>query len=457
MSNDSYIQLPSDSVGKKLFTKEHVVGANTVQGQVIHLADNGNPSHIQVIDHRGSASVRFSEGSPLSDAFGNLKVSAKTTIGTYDFVGNPSDSLYSDVIVGTGAITHIPNASTMSLSVGSASGDFASRTTNKYHFYLPGTGNLTIMTVALSDSFMDGCERRWGIFDVNNGAYFHLDDLGNLKVSVRSNVSGSVVNNSVDRTLWNEDKLDGTGSSGFILDVTKLNIYWVDYQWLGAGRVRFGVIDDRGDRIVAHTMLHAGHNIYPYMKSGSLPIQVNIENKRITGGAASIRLTCASVQSEGAADYTFWNFTGDFTTKSITGSNHHLLSLKAKSLYNGIHNVTNAYPETFNCYVATGTIKVDIYWDQMTLVGSTFAQDVDSTVLVDQAGTVTIAGTEYKVRTLFLDAGVHNIDLSSIFNKLDEGIIARADETQPEYVTFVATKIAGTPTIEGSVSYAEVR
>ena len=457
MATDSFIQLPADSVGKKLYTQEHVVGPNTVQGQVLHLADPHTPTNIQHIDYRGAASVRFSEGSPTSDAFGNLKVSNRTTIGTYDFVGDSNDVLYSDITAGAGAVTHMLNASTMNLTVGTASGDFASRTTNKYHYYLPGTSNLSIMTVALSDAYMDGCERRWGMFDDNNGLYFDLDDLGRLKTSVRTNVSGTVVKNHMLRENWNGDKLDGTGPSGFTLDVTKLNIYWMDYQWLGGGMVRFGVVDGFGNRIVANTVLNAGQHLYPYMKSGSLPMAVNIENKRMTGGAASIRWTCSSVQSEGDADYTVWNQCADFPTKTISGNNHHCISLKSKSTFNGMHNVTNAYPTSIGCFVVGGSVKLEILWDQITLVGDTFAIDSGGTILADTAGTITRSGSEYKMKCLYLDAGSHDIDISKLFNMLDEGIIAKADESKPEYVTIIASKISGSPTIEGSICYAEVR
>ena len=456
MATSSYVQVPPDSTGKKLASLEHSVGGSTVQGQVFHLADPDEIGNKQAIDYRGAASVRFSEGSPLSDAFGNLKVSQKSTVGMYDFVGDPNDVLFSDTLVGGGTLEHLPFASTMVLATGMANGDFVSRVTNKYHYYMPGTGNLITMTVALSDAYTDGCERRWGAFDSTCGIYFSLDDLGALKAVCRTNVSGTVVNNHVTRELWNGDKCDGTGDSGYVLDLTKLNIYWWDYQWLGAGRVRYGVVDDYGNRIVCHTMLNAGHNLFPYMRSGTLPLQVNIENKRATGAACNIRWTCASVQTEGAADYTYWRYTYDFPATPVT-TNTHLISLKSKSQMFGAHNITNAYPESFNFYITGGDVRIDAYWDTLPLTGGTFALDNGSTVLADVAGTLTFTGNEYRFRTGYFMAGAHIISLLNLFDKLDEGLVAKANESEPEYITFVATSLSGTPSILGSVCYAELR
>jgi hypothetical protein len=38
--------------------------------------------------------------------------------------------------------------------------------------------------------------------------------------------------------------MDGTGRSGITLDVTKTQIFIVDLEWLGVGRVRLGFVID---------------------------------------------------------------------------------------------------------------------------------------------------------------------------------------------------------------------
>lgn len=457
MGTNSYVQVPPDSTGKKLNTQQHSVSGNTVETQVFHLADHTNPSHLQHVDAQGQASVRFAEGSPSMSAFGDLRTSTGKVIGVYDFTTDSADDLFSDVYANGGTLSYNTSASTISLNVTSASGSFAGRTSDKYHFYWPGNGNLTLMTVALSDSGMIGCTRRWGTFDSNNGIYFNLDEAGVLNVALQSSTSGSLVKTVIPRSSWNGDKVDGSGLSGMNLDLTKINIYWMDYQWLGAGRVRMGVVDSYGNRVVCHTILNANSNLYPYMGMGSLPISINIENLATTGGAASIRLTCAAVKTEGEINYTYWRYSYPFPVKTPI-TNTPLIVVKSKAQWNGRHNVTTSFPETFDCYVGgTGAVRVDLYWDILDYTGATWAQDNDSTVISDVAATTSTITTQVIMRSFYLDVGVHTLNLRDMFEVNDVAINAKADESEPLHISLVATTLAGSPTVTGSLNYRELR
>jgi hypothetical protein len=329
-------------------------------------------------------------------------------------------------------------------------------TTNHHHYYYPGTSNLYMFTVALSDDSTEGCMRRWGCLDDHNGLFFKLREDNVLVVGQRSSVSGSPVTSWVAQSNWNGDKVDGTGLSGFTLDPTKLNIYWVDFQWLGAGRVRFGVIDEYGNRIVCHTMLNANANLYPYMQTGSLAIRAEIQNKAITGNAASMRLTCASVHAEGEINYTYWRAVHDFPSVPVTGNNQHLISLKASTLFNGKHNVVTAYPESFPVFVSGGAIKLEVYWDYLTLTGGAW-NDNGTSVVANTTGTLDDPTGMYRPKVWYLEAGCHNINVMDIFDKNDFGLDINADESEAIYVTLVASLVSGSPSVVGGVQYAELR
>ena len=58
-----------------------------------------------------------------------------------------------------------------------------------------------------------------------------------------------------------DDPLDGAGASGMTIDQTKLNIYYIQYQYLGAGAIKILMEDQRtGKLITVHTVDYA--NIY---------------------------------------------------------------------------------------------------------------------------------------------------------------------------------------------------
>ncbi len=88
--------------------------------------------------------------------------------------------------------------------------------------------------------------------------------------------SGSVIitkrtQQRVPQSQWNIDKCDGTGPSGYTLDLTKMQMIYIDYSWYGAGAIRFGFKNQRGEVIYAHRMPNANLRTEAYMRSGNLP------------------------------------------------------------------------------------------------------------------------------------------------------------------------------------------
>ena len=45
----------------------------------------------------------------------------------------------------------------------------------------------------------------------------------------------------IPQSDWNVDKMNGTGPSGYTLDVAKMQMTYIDYSWYGAGSIRFGM------------------------------------------------------------------------------------------------------------------------------------------------------------------------------------------------------------------------
>ena len=94
--------------------------------------------------------------------------------------------------------------------------------------------------------------------------------------------NGVILTKTVDvripQTDWNEDTSDGQGKSGFDLDVTKIQMAYMDYSWYGAGKVRFGFKDRNGKVIYVHSFLHNNRLTEAYMRSGNLPARYEIFN-----------------------------------------------------------------------------------------------------------------------------------------------------------------------------------
>ena len=72
------------------------------------------------------------------------------------------------------------------------------------------------------------------------------------------------------QSQWNIDKCDGTGASLLNLDLTKMQMFYADYTWYGAGAIRFGFKNNRGEVIYCHRIPNNNVNTEAYMRSGNM-------------------------------------------------------------------------------------------------------------------------------------------------------------------------------------------
>jgi len=89
-----------------------------------------------------------------------------------------------------------------------------------------------------------------------------------------TNVSNCVVSKRIDerypQSQWNIDRCDGSGSTTFNLDLTKMQMFYIDYAWYGAGAIRFGFKDQKGEIIYCHRIANSNRNTEAYMRSGNI-------------------------------------------------------------------------------------------------------------------------------------------------------------------------------------------
>ena len=73
------------------------------------------------------------------------------------------------------------------------------------------------------------------------------------------------------QSTWNIDKMDGTGPSGYNLDLSKMQMFYIDYSWYGAGFIRWGLRGTGGNVTYCHKVINNNVNTEAYMRSGNLP------------------------------------------------------------------------------------------------------------------------------------------------------------------------------------------
>jgi len=320
------------------------------------------------------------------DAFGRARVSEVFTLGDYKHL-YALDPNFNDKTANGGSITFDVNQAMAILATSSASGSYAIHQTKFYHHYQPGKSQLIYSSFHFRAPHRN-VTKRTGYFDDRDGIYFEQvgsDTADGSTVStstqtlnwvIRSYVSGSpdesnyvtTVNGSpytykrrVPQSEWNVDKCDGTGASGFNLDVTKTQLCFIDFQWLGVGRVRCGFVHN-GELITAHEYYHS--NVLPvvYMANPNLPVRCEIRNTGTTPGGAMDQV-CATVMSEGGyvesgIDWSI--YTTARTTPTPGQTRFPLVAIRLKNTFNSYPNRLSVRPLSLSLFAKVESIVYEL-------------------------------------------------------------------------------------------------
>ena len=96
-----------------------------------------------------------------------------------------------------------------------------------------------------------------------------------------------VIDQRVPQSEFNIDKLDGTGVSGYDLNLNKMQMMGISFSWYGAGFIDFMCRGPDGNMIVAHRMKQNNVNDEAYMRSGNTTVRYQSINESIIGRLSS--------------------------------------------------------------------------------------------------------------------------------------------------------------------------
>jgi len=233
-------------------------------------------------------------------------------------------------------------------------------------------------------------------------------------------VTNAIVSKTIDTKIpqssWNLDKMDGTGPSGYNLDLTKMQMFYIDYSWYGAGAIRWGLRATDGKVTYCHKMVNNNVNPESYMRSGNLPARYETTTQppytSLTASITNVATTASVASTTGfpttgtllinqGNNYEYVNYTGKtqttFTglTRGQTGNASLALTVAAGSnsatvgsaanLQVGQRIISTDFPE--------GTFISNISGTTLTLSQSAAA--ANPTVIVPAMGTAAGIGLTY--------------------------------------------------------------
>ena len=271
-------------------------------------------------------------GGTSTDAFGRLRVSQPFTL--FDSSHRYRDNnLWATSNTTNTTVAFSENEGLVNLNVDTTANSEIIRETTKVFSYQPGK-SLLIFTTFVFAPPQTNLRLRVGYYGANIGMYLEQTN-SSVSFVERSMVTGSVTENRIAQANWSVDKMDGTGPSGRILDLTKAQIMWMDVEWLGLGTVRMGFIID-GEFVLCHRFNHANIVQTTYITTASLPLRYEIKNTGATASNSTMKQICSSVISEGG--YELNGLQQSATTPvstpiDLTNANtyYNLISLRLKS------------------------------------------------------------------------------------------------------------------------------
>ena len=133
---------------------------------------------------------------------------------------------------------------------------------------------------------------------------------------------------------FNIDPLDGTGPSGYTIDLGKMQMMGLQFSWYGAGFIDYMVRGPDGNWLMCHRTKNNNVNTEAYMRSGNLPVRYSIEND-----SPSTRLSAAMTNVQTTVpvqDLTF------FPNSGTIYIDNEMISYTGRSTTSGAGNLTGA-------------------------------------------------------------------------------------------------------------------
>lgn len=384
------------------------------------------------------------------DAFGRLRVANPYTL--FDSQNRyQKDPQFSEELTGSATATYVANESSVDMAVTTASGDKAVRQSYRVFPYQPGKSLQVLATFVMNEG-KTNLRQRVGYFNTDNGVFFQVN--GTTKSFVlRSYTSGTASDaRTVDQADWNGDKLNGTGASGITLDITKAQILYMDFEWLGVGSVRCGFVID-GTFIVCHTFNNANDIDKVYMTTAILPVRYEIENTAATASASTMTQICSSVISEGGYDQKAIPQWARRTTTltGVTTTFVPIVSIRLKSTSLGAVVI----PSVYHAIPIGSTLDYEVVLiKNPTLTSASFTSN-STNVEIDVTATALTGGT------------IVDLDYVSGSNQ-GSGVVSTGDSYNfdlqlgaslagvSDIYTVAARTISGTDDIIGSMSYYDL-
>lgn len=339
---------------------------------------------------------------PPKTAFGDLRTAELSPIFQQSFEYTVDNTeLTNNTVVAGGTVTQ---ASAMAvISSSTTTGSTAEMMSLRHAKYRSGFGGLlrfttlftagvaaTVQYAGLADETGSSAAYKNGYMVGLDGDTFGFHRFQNdVKVSIAL-------------SAW-DDPLDGTGPSGMTIDLTKLNVWELRFQFLGAGAFEIWVEDDStGAFVLGHRVLYANLNTTPSTHNPNFHATFFVDNKATTSNLV-LKTASMAYFVEGKNEFIELQqpqfSSGDQAAAAVT-TEVAVFTIRNKATYVSKTNFIDILIEHFSGSIEAvaannlGSIRLV---KNATLGGTPSYSDIntsDSVVDIDTAGTTVTGGKE---------------------------------------------------------------
>ena len=211
-------------------------------------------------------------------------------------------------------------------------------------------------------------------------------------------LASKTIDYKVPQSQWNLDKMDGTGPSGYNVDLSRMQMFFIDYTWYGAGTIRWGLRGTEGRITYVHRAPQNNLNQESWMRTGNLPARYESNttppitplSASLASGATTLFVSSSNgfpvsgtLLIRNSNQYEYVNYTGTGST-SFTGLTRGQSGSAALALTIGVGQNTGSVTGSANLQVGQRIISSSAFPD------GTFITNINGTTLtLSQASTAT--------------------------------------------------------------------
>ena len=261
--------------------------------------------------------------------------------------------------------------------------------------------------------------------------------------TIANAILSKTIDTKVPQSQW-VDPSNGTGASGYNIDLTKMQMFYIDYSWYGAGVARFGFRAANGAITFVYAFQNNNIQYTAYMRSGNLPSryesvgqgQITTLYSSITSSQTTIPVVSAAnfnpsggtlkitaATSTGAIEYatytsilygtqvglTYDQFVG--VTRGTTGGG-------TASAFTAAYPATNSTPPVSVEYAPPDSVAAISHWGSSVIMDGGFSNDVSAIYNYGTTSTVSVgAGAAVPILAIRLAPSVDNGTVGILGNK----------------------------------------